>query len=300
LIFVDGKSTGLQTPSQLKGWEFAADHTVSLELKGYYAERRKVAAGLHPPDLNVILPRVAHLSASTTPVPASVLVDGEAVGTTPAEVDLPADRDIKLALHAPGFVTVTRDLRLKPDESTSLVAALDPLAMVAIKSTPPGARVSVDGAVAVTAPADLELTAGAVHRIQASVPGLPPVIRSIKVPPGKTEHLNLTFEDPRDRRARAELSRLRSREAVARRKLSRTEARPGDEYMANARKLNEENSLSDELERIEAREQELEDEIANHDQELEDRIKAAALEASAPRPPGSPGDARPETQAEKP
>ena len=117
-IYVDGKSTGLMTPTQLTGWDFAQEHQVSIELRGYYPEHRKVATGLHPPDLNVQLPRIAHLTATTLPVPAAVMIDGEVVGTnSPAEVDLPADRDLKLVVRADGFVTLRRALRLKPDES---------------------------------------------------------------------------------------------------------------------------------------------------------------------------------------
>jgi hypothetical protein len=280
-IFVDGKATGLSTPSQLTSWDFTQDHQISVELKGYYPEHRKVATGLHPPDLNVALPRIAHLTASTLPIPATVMIDGEVVGTTPADVDVPAERDLKLVVRAAGFVPLKRELRLKPDEAMRIDATLDPLATITVKSTPPGARVSLDGAPPVLAPAELEVTAGMPHRIEARVPGLPAQTRSLKVAAGKSQHIDLHFEDPRDRRARAELARLHAREAVDRRKLSRTEARGGDEYVGTAHKLNEENAINDDLERIEAREQDLEDEIAEHDQELEDRIKTDNIEANA-------------------
>ncbi len=280
-IFIDGKSTGLLTPSQLTGWDFTQDHQVSVELKGYYPQHRTVASGLHPPDLDLPLPHIAHLAASTQPIPATVMVDGEVVGTTPADVDVPAERDLKLVLRAAGFVPFKRELRLKPDEALHIDTTLDPLATITVKSTPPGAKVSLDGAPPVLAPTELEVTAGMPHRIEARVPGLSPQSRSFKVAAGKTQHLDLRFEDPRDRRARAELARLHSREAVDRRKLSRTEARGGDEYVGTAHKLNEENAINDDLERIEAREQDLEDEIAEHDQELEDRIKTENIEANA-------------------
>ncbi len=173
---------------------------------------------------------------------------------------------------------------LKPDEALRIEATLEPLAMVTVKSTPPGAKVSLDGAPPVLAPAELELVAGLPHRIEARVPGLPAQSRSLNIAAGKSEHLDLHFEDPRDRRAHAELSRLRSREAIDRRKLKRTEARGGNEYIGTAHKLNEENSINDDLERIEAREQDLEDEIADHEQELEDRIKTENTEAGAKGP----------------
>jgi len=284
-IFVDGKSTGLLTPAQLKGWDFTSDHQVSVELKGYYPERRAVAIGLHPPDLNLQLPQLAHLAASTQPIPAAVLLNGEVVATTPADIDLPAGRDLKLVLRAAGYVPLRRDVRLKPDESMRLDATLEPLAIITVKSTPPGAKVSVDGAPSVLAPAELEVTAGKPHRIESRVPGLAAQVRTVSVPAGKTQHVDLNFEDPRDRRARTELARLHAREAVDRRKLRRTEARGGDEYVGNAHRLNEENSISDDLERIEAREQDLEDEIADHDQELEDRIKTENIEATPKHPP---------------
>jgi hypothetical protein len=181
-------------------------------------------------------------------------------------------------------VTLRRELRLKPDELMNIEATLDPLAMITIKSTPPGAKVSIDGAPMVTAPIELEVTAGTEHRIVARMPGLAPQTKSIMVAAGKTQHLDLHFEDPRDRRARGELARLRSREAADRRKLNRIEGRGGNEYVGNARKLNEENALNDDLERLESREQDLEDEIAEHDQELEDRIKSENTEANAKAP----------------
>ena len=42
-----------------------------------------------------------------------------------------------------------------------------------------------------------------------------------------------------------------------------------------------ENSINDHLDRIEAREQLLEDQLASHEQELEDRIKTENTEARA-------------------
>jgi hypothetical protein len=280
-VFVDGKSTGLMTPTQLTGWDFTQEHQVSIELRGYYPEHRKVATGLHPPDLNVQLPRIAHLTATTLPVPAAVMIDGEVVGTTPADVDVPADRDLKLVVRASGFVPLRRELRLKPDESMRIAVTLDPLSMLTVKSTPPGAKVSVDGAPPVLAPAEIEITAGLSHRVDAWVLGLAVQSTSVKVATGKAQQLEFYFEDSRDRRARAELSRLRRREATDRSRLTSIEARGGNEYIDTAHKLNMENSINDHLDRIEAREQLLEDQLASHEQELEDRIKTENTEARA-------------------
>jgi PEGA domain len=280
-IFVDGKSTGLNTPSQLNDWEFSIDHEIALELSGYYREHRKVAAGLHPVDLHVVLPRVAHLTAASQPVPATVSLDGEGIGSTPLDVDLPAEHEVKVLLRAPGFVPVARSLKLAPDETMDLNVTLNPLAIVRVKSVPPGAKVSIDGAPALPTPAEISVVAGTPHRLEARVPGLPSQTRALKVQAGKTELVELRFEDPRDRKARAELSRLRARAVTLQHKLARTEQRGGNEYIGTAHRLNDENAIDDDLERIEAREQDLEDEIANHDQELEDRIKAENIEASA-------------------
>jgi hypothetical protein len=133
----------------------------------------------------------------------------------------------------------------------------------------------------VVAPAEIEITAGLPHRVDAWVPGVPPQSTSVKVPIGKSQQLEYYFEDPRDRRARAELTRLRRHEERDRRQLKGIEARGSNEYIDTARKLNMENSTNDRLERMETREQDLEDQIAEHQQELEDRIKTENTEARA-------------------
>ena len=110
---------------------------------------------------------------------------------------------------------------------------LDPLSMLMVKSTPAGAKVSVDGAPPVLAPAEIEITSGLSHRVDAWVPGLPPE-STVAEGRGRQDPASFdlcSFEDPRDRRARGELARLHTRAASDRRKLSRTEARGGNEYI---------------------------------------------------------------------
>ncbi len=86
----------------------------------------------------------ANVAISSVPAGATITVDGNAVGQTPATIPLPTGREVMVAVKAPGFAAavqpVTATANTKPLEFT-----LDKLAYVlTVTSTPPGARVSVN------------------------------------------------------------------------------------------------------------------------------------------------------------
>ena len=279
-ILIDGKQTDLVTPARLRDWDYSLPHQLSLKLNDYFTERREVPAGLHPPDLNVALARLGHLSVRSEPSGASVFVGAEELGVTPNVFDLPADRDLDLSVKAAGHLPISEHLRLKPAEEAQRNFVLHAMARLVINSEPLGARISLDGRAPSIAPLEVELESGVPHHVQASVPGLPTQQQTVTVKDGQRSELRFRFEDPRDRAARGELARVQARLKVAQRQLDVVrEKGSSSEFFSTVDRLHKENQLSDEVDRLDAKEQELTDELANHQLELEDRIKVANIGA---------------------
>jgi hypothetical protein len=278
-VLVDGKPTGLITPTSLREWDFSVPHELSFQLADYYTERREVAAGLHPPDLHVPLARLSHLSVRSEPA-ASIYLENTKLGITPGVFDMPADREVEVSVRLAGYLPVTERLRLGAGEQAERNIMLHAIARLSVNSVPLGARVTIDGQKSVLTPADVDLASGMPHTLEASVPGLPAQTRTVRLKDGQLLDLTFRFEDPQDRAARAELERIRAREAVAEKKLEAVRNKgSSSEFFSTVNRLHNEDQLSDEIDRLEKREQEISDELAAHELELEDRIKGANMGA---------------------
>jgi serine/threonine protein kinase len=280
-LTIDDKPTGRLTPTRLTHWDFSVPHKLSLELKGFYPDRRTVAPGLHPPDLEVALSRVASISASTQPPGATIRISGNVVGTTPTTFEAPAEKEVDLAIELAGFLPVSKTVRLAQGQSLQLDIALTPMARLEARSEPAGATVALDGQAAGLAPVELSVTADVAHHLEFRVPGLPPVTRKVTVKAGKQVEVVVHFEDPHDRETRSEIRDLERRLATDRSTLEKLQAPGGsDERFATFRRLHNEDQLTDEVDQLEKREQDLQDELSNQELELEDRIKTFNMAAT--------------------
>jgi hypothetical protein len=279
-ILVDGKSTGQVTPSRLAEWDFSLPHRLSVELEGFYPERQEVAAGLHPPDLSLTLARLSHLTVRSQPSGASVFLGQEDLGVTPNTFDMPADRDLELTVRLAGYVPKTEHLRLNAADNAQRDVLLHAMSRLSVNSEPLGARVSLDGQRSVVAPVELEVESTVPHHLEVSVPGLPAQSKTVTLKDNQHSELTFRFEDPRDRPARAEQARIKLRLAVAQKRLDAIHGKQGSsEFFSTVNRLHNEDQLSDEIDRLEARDQEISDELANHQLELEDRIKVTNIGA---------------------
>ncbi len=282
-ILIDGKPTGLVTPTQLNQWDFSVPHELTFTLRDYYPEKRIVAPGLHPDDLDVQLAKLAHVSLSTEPEGASIEWGDRDVGVTPFSFDVPAERDVDVILKLGGHLPVSQRFRLKAGEEAQRTLTLHSMSTLILDTEPAGAKVSVDGQKPVAAPAEVDVEAGVPHHLQFEFPGLPTQNRSVTLKDGQRLEMKVHFEDPRDRGERAELNRVRARLATAQRQLAAIQKKgSSNEFFSTVHRLHNEDQLSDEIDRLETREQELVDELGNHEMELEDRIKGNNVATNPP------------------
>ena len=116
------------------------------------------------------------LAVRSQPVGAAVLVDGRDSGVvTNGELLLQpkAPAQVVLTFRKPGHRDETRTVALPPSDPGGVSVTLEAtVPLLTVKTAPPGASVSLDGArVAGTTPLQLALDAGAEHRISASLEG---------------------------------------------------------------------------------------------------------------------------------
>jgi serine/threonine-protein kinase len=135
------------------------------------------------------------VKVATTPSGVAVLVDGAPKGTSPIELKLPIDapREITLSAVFPDQAPVTRTLKLAP--GGEYIEKLLARARLAIKSTPPGAKVTIDGEDERVTPREgLWLEPGREHKITLALAGHEPFEQTVNPEPGGALDLNIELK----------------------------------------------------------------------------------------------------------
>jgi formylglycine-generating enzyme required for sulfatase activity len=139
-------------------------------------------------------PAWAGVHIGSTPAGASVQVDGAVLGNTPLDTEILAgSRDIMLTLPGHKPVTLTRQieagaaLRLEDIELPPADGVLN------LKSDPPGASVSVDGAFQGSTPLPLALASGTAHALRLIKPGYQTSEVRVTLAPEEQQELRLTL-----------------------------------------------------------------------------------------------------------
>lgn len=196
-LAIDGKDRGR---SPWIGPLAAGPHTVVVRMEG----RREVETSFQMPkgrDLSLRLPLppakidpAPHLTVSTSPYGASILVDGMEVGLSPWTGALEAGERF-LTVQLAGFQTQGRKVALSKgrDAEVSFALAREPgPAHLRVETEPAGAAVSVDGKAWGTAPLTGDLAPGE-HQLEAVKAGFRAVAQQIAVEPGQSLSLRLAL-----------------------------------------------------------------------------------------------------------
>lgn len=145
-VFIDGNKAG-ETP--LSYDLLQGSHTLELKLSGFkpVSIRQTIEAGkdiaLPPIQLQ---PVDGHLSVQSQPERASVMLDGVFQGTTPLELNLIADKPHRLRFSKAGYVSLEREMELKPDQQQDLKVRLKAeYGTVFLSIYPADAKLSIDG-----------------------------------------------------------------------------------------------------------------------------------------------------------
>ncbi len=118
---------------------------------------------------------------------------------------------------------------------------------------------------------------------------------------GKREELKFRFDNPGDRKLRNKIEALQRQSARAQRKLDALDGKGGSTDMfATFGRLKNQDNLTDSIDHADSEEQSLSDELAQHQLELEDRLKADNLKDGIPagtvvpmtKPDGTPDDSQ--------
>jgi formylglycine-generating enzyme required for sulfatase activity len=172
-ILVDGDALG-NTPLRDHSVE-SGEHQLRFELDRYLPLEQALTVTGRQVEQQIemaLAPAWADVSIDSNPPGASILVDGEVVGTTPAVVEL-LQGERQLILQKEGFAHWRDERSASAGEAQDLgTISLTPAAgILQLSSAPTGANVTVDGEFQGQTPLSLELSPGRNHRVSVFKPG---------------------------------------------------------------------------------------------------------------------------------
>jgi hypothetical protein len=199
-VLLDGLVKGT-TPVTLKDMA-AGIHILEVEYPGYNswkstidvpeAEMKEIPINLTPKAASM----PGWITVSSVPENASVTLDGNYVGRTPANSSLNLDSvtpgEHAVALVLPGYKPYFTNVTVSPNKvsmvNTTLAPVLGPLAKgaLSVTSDPPGAAISVDNRSIGISPLNAQDIAGGDHLIRIQMEGYQDYSTNVFVTAGKT------------------------------------------------------------------------------------------------------------------
>ncbi len=194
-VQIDGEPAG-QTPLQDLPVE-AGKHSLQVVTDRYLPlELELEVTGRNiPQQLTLELaPAWAEVAIDSLPQGASILVDGEALGTTPARLEL-IGGERQLILQLASYADVQQVLVIEPGQPLQLEAiVLKPAAgMLELASIPSSANVTLDGEFQGQTPLSLELIPGNVHRLAVFKPGYRRYTSTVQLPAAGRDSQTVTL-----------------------------------------------------------------------------------------------------------
>jgi len=193
-VLVDGRVLAT-TPAELE--LTAGERAISVQLAGYNTWQRSIRVVADEPQT---LPEVeleladGRVALDTTPVDATISINGDYMGRTPRDLRLRPNVTHRLTLSKPGYETETLEFSLAPDEQETIAIDLKPrLGTVEITTAPAGAEVLVNGELRGVAPLTLELMS-VEQDIAVRLDGYAGQERSITPRPGYPQQLPFDLE----------------------------------------------------------------------------------------------------------
>jgi len=186
-LLIDGENRG-RTP--LEGLELeAGDYSLTLRADRYLPLEQPLTITGREVEQQLQLaldPAWAEVRIRSEPPGASILVDGEVAGTTPATVEI-LQGERRVTLQLAGYADWEQALELSAGQTLELdLVELTPAAgLLSLSSEPGGANVSVDGEFAGQTPIELELAPDREHRLRVSRAGYRSVSRSVTLTAGE-------------------------------------------------------------------------------------------------------------------
>ena len=139
-----------------------------------------------------LIPAWAEVSVSSVPAAATVYVDGEAVATTPALLEiLQGEHQLELALAHYRNWQQTLSVRAGVAQLLEPIVLQAAAGLLKLRSSPSTANVTVDGEYRGQTPLDIDLDPDGSHRLAVFRPGYVRAARDISLQPGEEQTLHL-------------------------------------------------------------------------------------------------------------
>jgi formylglycine-generating enzyme required for sulfatase activity len=142
-----------------------------------------------------MLPAWANVTVDSVPPGASILVDGEDVGKTPATVEV-LQGERQLMLQLPSFADWQKPLRITAGQDQDLgQVKLQPApGLLELNSVPSGANVTLDGEFQGQTPLTVEITPGREHALAVSKPGYARYDDAVEMSSGARDKRSVTLK----------------------------------------------------------------------------------------------------------
>lgn len=195
-VSVDGNAVGRTPLSDIPLPE--GEHQVSLEDARHLplAQALQVTGRGVRQEISVqMLPAWANVKVDSVPPGASILVDGEVLGQTPASVEV-LQGERQLMLQLPSFAHWQKSLRLTAgkDQDLGQVALQPAPGLLELGSVPGGANVTLDGDFLGQTPLTVEIAPGRAHALAVSKPGYERYDDSVEMSSGSRDARSVTLK----------------------------------------------------------------------------------------------------------
>ncbi len=195
-VVIDGEARGVTPLTELS--LSAGAHDLRLESERYlsWQQALDITGRDQLQSVEAVLaPAWAEVKINSDPAGATISVDGEAIATTPASVDiLQGEHQLELALT--GFATWQQTLTIEAGQPQDLgQITLEPAAgILDLTSKPSGANVTLDGEYQGQTPLVLELAPGKAQRINVSRAGYRRYNETLTLAAGQRQARELTLQ----------------------------------------------------------------------------------------------------------
>ncbi len=195
-ILIDGEPRGT-TPATISALT-PGDHQLLITAPRYLPLEQTVAIeGLDRTlKLSVELqPGWGELTLTSTPAGATILVDGQDLGTTPATVQVLASGE-SVTLSLAGYKTWQQTMSVPIGERLEwpLITLAPADAQIHVESNPPGASITVNGQYSGTTPASVALAPGANHQLHLFLNGYEQAHTQLALKSGEQRELSVQLK----------------------------------------------------------------------------------------------------------
>ncbi len=192
-VFLDGLNIGVTPLAQIQ--VAAGIHTLRVEAPRFQPLQQDLDIhGMQKAQtINLsLLPDWADVSLDSDPPGAEILLDGVAVATTPASVQVMAGaHEIQLSLAGHNSWSAQLDVIANQPVTLDTVKLTKADGLVQLRSNPAGARVTVEGRYRGQTPLDLALAPGKSYSLRLGKTGYQTVTRTVQVVSGQGQRLEI-------------------------------------------------------------------------------------------------------------